>query len=103
MPRIPSNRRGADAATLRVRVQPRASREAIVGWREDALRLAVTAAPVDGEANEAVRRLLARALGVAPSAVSLVRGGHGRDKVVRVEGLTGAEMRSRLAERGDKT
>ena len=98
MPRTPP----ADAATLRVRVQPRASLEAIVGWREDALRLAVTAPPVDGEANEAVRRLLARALGVAPSVVSVVRGERSRDKVVRVEGLTGAALRSRLADREKK-
>lgn len=96
MPRTPR----ADEATLRVRVQPRASREAILGWREDALRLAVTAAPVEGEANEAVRRLLARALGVAPSSISLVRGGHGRDKVLRIEGVTASELRSRLADRG---
>ena len=93
----------ADAAVLRVRVQPRASREAIVGWRQDALRLAVTAPPVEGQANEAVRRLLAQALGVAPSAVSVVRGARGRDKVVRVEGLTSAQMRSRLADREDET
>ena len=91
-----------DAATLRVRVQPRASREAILGWRENALRLAVTAPPVEGEANEAVRRLLARALGVAPSAVSLVHGGRGRDKVMRVMGMTGAQLRSRLADREDE-
>ena len=91
-----------DALTLRVRVQPRASREAIVGWREDALRLAVMAPPVDGAANEAVRRLLARALGVAPSAVHVVRGERGRDKLVRVDGLSGAEMRSRLAAREDQ-
>ena len=96
MPRTPS---GHSVATLRVRVQPRASREAILGWRDDALRLAVTAPPVEGEANEAVRRLLARALGVAPSAVNLVHGQHGRDKIVRVEGMTGAELRSRLADR----
>jgi uncharacterized protein len=82
-----------------VRVQPRASREAILGWRADALRLAVTAPPVDGEANEAIRRLLARALGVAPSAVSLVHGQRGRDKVVRIEGMTGGELRARLADR----
>jgi uncharacterized protein (TIGR00251 family) len=88
----------AEAATLRVRVQPRASREAILGWRQDALRLAVTAPPVEGEANEAVRRLLARALRVAPSAVSVIRGERGRDKVVRIEGLTGVEVFSRLAE-----
>ena len=79
-----------------MRVQPRASREAILGWREGALRLAVTAPPVDGEANEAVRRLLGRALGVAPSAVSVVRGERARDKVVRIAGLTGVELRSRL-------
>ena len=95
MPRTPR----ADAVTLRVRVQPRASREAILGWRDDVLRLAVTAPPVEGGANQAVCRLLARALGVAPSSVSLVRGGHGRDKVLRVEGMTGDELRSRLADR----
>ena len=92
----------ADALTLRVRVQPRASRDAIVGWHADALRLAVTAPPVDGAANEAVRRLLARALGVALSAVRVVHGERGRDKVVRVDGLTGAELRSRLAGREDE-
>jgi uncharacterized protein (TIGR00251 family) len=86
----------AEAARLRVRVQPRASRDAIVGWREDALRLTVTAPPVDGEANEAVRRLLARALCVAPSAVRVVRGERGRDKVVEVAGVAAADLRVRL-------
>ncbi|HMH48676.1 MAG TPA: DUF167 domain-containing protein [Candidatus Acidoferrum sp.] len=100
MPRTPRTERARASATLRVRVQARASREAIVGWREDALRVAVTAPPVEGEANQAVRRLLARALGVAPSAVSLVGGEHGRDKVVRIEGMTGVELHSRLADRG---
>ena len=106
MPRTPSdNRLGAisgppldRSATLRLRVQPRASREAILGWREDVLRVAVTAPPVEGEANQAVGRLLARVLGVAPSAVSIVRGGHGRDKVVRIAGVTDAAVRARLAD-----
>jgi uncharacterized protein len=101
MPRIPSDHRGA--VILRVRVQPRASRDAIVGWRADALRLAVTAPPVEGEANEAARRLLARALGVAPSAVRVVSGERSRDKLVRVEGMTGAELRSRLPDRETET
>lgn len=104
MPRTPPDRRGADAATLRVRVQPRASREAILGWSgEPALRLAVTAPPVEGEANQAVRRLLARALGVAPSSVSVVGGERSRDKLIRIEGLTDADLRARLAERGKET
>jgi uncharacterized protein (TIGR00251 family) len=84
-------------ALVPVRVQPRASRDEIVGWRDDALRVRVTAPPVEGEANESVRRLVARALGVAPSTVALVRGDRSRDKVVRVAGLSLADVRARLA------
>ena len=82
---------------LRLRVQPRAARDEIVGWQEEALRVRVTAPPVDGEANTAVRQLVARALGVAPSSVALVRGDRSRDKVVRVAGLSLADVRTRLA------
>lgn len=85
------------SSELRVRVQPRASREAILGWREDVLRVAVTAPPVEGEANRAVQGLLARALGVAPSAVTVIRGAGSRDKVVRIARVTDAELRARLA------
>ena len=88
---------------LRVRVQPRASREAILGWRDHLLRLAVTAPPVEGEANQAVRRLVARALGIAPSAVTVVGGERSRDKLIRVDGLRGADLRARLADRGEET
>jgi uncharacterized protein (TIGR00251 family) len=86
-----------DAAVLRLRVQPRASRQAVLGWRDGVLRVAVTASPVDGAANEAVRRLLASAVAVAPSAVTVVRGERGRDKIVRIGGVTEAEARARLA------
>jgi hypothetical protein len=84
-------------ALVRLRVQPRASRDEIVGWQDDALRVRVTAPPVEGDANTAVRRVVARALGVAPSAVALVRGERSRDKVVRVAGLSLADVRARLA------
>ena len=94
-------RSGADAVTLRVRVQPRASRQAILGWSAQGLRVTVTAPPVDGAANDAVRRLLADALGVAPSAISVVRGERGRDKVVRIGGITETQLRARLAEQGE--
>jgi uncharacterized protein (TIGR00251 family) len=87
----------ASDATLRVRVQPRASRDGIVGFRPDGvLAVRVAAAPVDGEANAAVGALLAEALGVRKSAVSIVRGERGRDKVVRVSGLTAAEIARRI-------
>ncbi|PYM37592.1 MAG: DUF167 domain-containing protein [Candidatus Rokuibacteriota bacterium] len=84
---------------LSVRVQPRASSDAILGWRDGSLRVRVTAPPVEGEANLAVARLLARALRVAPSAVAVIHGARARDKRVRVAGLDEAEVRSRLASR----
>jgi uncharacterized protein YggU (UPF0235/DUF167 family) len=56
----------------------------------------VTAPPVDGRANDALRRLIARRAGVAPSRVAVIRGEKARDKVVRVEGLDEAALRERL-------
>jgi uncharacterized protein len=86
---------------LRVRVQPRASRTEIVGWRADgALSVRVSAPPVEGAANTAVGALLAAALGVRTSAVSVVQGECSRDKTVRVDGLTVAEMKRRLDAEG---
>ena len=71
-------------AEFAVRVQPNASRNR-VEVEGETIRIAVTAAPVEGEANAAVIRLLARALGVAPGRLRLVRGASGRDKRVRLE------------------
>ena len=70
-------------ALVRLRVQPRASRDEVVAWQDDALRVRVTAPPVEGEANAAVRTLLARTLGVAPSTVEVVRGGPSPEDRVR--------------------
>ena len=69
---------------LRVRVTPRASRNDVK--REDALlRVYVTVVPEDGKANREVTKLLARALGIAKSRLTLVRGHTARDKVFRVD------------------
>jgi uncharacterized protein (TIGR00251 family) len=86
----------SEGALLSVRVQPRASRDEIVGWREGVLRVRVTAPPLEGRANAAVAALLAGALGVRPSAVRVVRGETGRDKVVSVAGLAPGEVEARL-------
>jgi uncharacterized protein len=83
--------------TLRIRVQPRASREALAGERAGALVVRLSAAPVDGEANAALVRFLARQLGRPPSAFRLMRGATARDKVLHVEGVTAAVLRARLA------
>jgi uncharacterized protein (TIGR00251 family) len=87
----------SDGATLvRVRVQPRAGADAIAGGRGDALLVKVKAPPVDGKANEAVCRLLAKAAGVPPSSAELVRGAAARDKVVRLPGITAAAAAEQL-------
>ncbi len=91
--------RDTDAGlTLRVRVQPRASRDTLSGEREGALVVRLTAPPVEGAANEALARFLGKALGVAPSAVRVVSGATGRNKVVQVAGLDAATARERLGQ-----
>jgi len=82
--------------TLKVRVQPRASRDALAGEREGALLVRLTAPPVEGAANEALARFLGKALGVPPSAVRIVAGATGRNKVVTVAGLDAAAAFARL-------
>ena len=66
-------------------MQPRARRNEVVEQTGGVLRVRVTAAPADGEANRAVIALLAEALGIAPSRIALVRGAASRDKRFRIE------------------
>jgi uncharacterized protein (TIGR00251 family) len=80
------------SATIDVRVQPRAARDEIVGERAGALVVRLAAPPVEGRANEALCRLLAKRLGVARGRTTVVRGERSREKVVRVEGLTPGEV-----------
>ena len=89
-------RESASGTTLRVRVQPRAAKDEIAGVRQGALVVRLKAPPVDGAANEALARFLGRALGVPPSAVRIVRGGSGRDKLVAVAGIDAATARAAL-------
>jgi uncharacterized protein (TIGR00251 family) len=69
-----------------VRVKPGAKREAVGGSHGDALVVAVTAPAIEGKANEAVRKALAKAFGVRKQDVTIVAGERGRDKVVDVSG-----------------
>jgi uncharacterized protein len=80
-----------------VRLQPRARRDEIVGERAGAILIRVAAPPIDGKANDALCRLLAKRVGVAPSNVRVLRGQSARDKVVRIEGLDEAAVRAALA------
>jgi uncharacterized protein len=84
------------AGTVKVRLQPRASRDEIVGERAGILLVRLTAPPVEGRANEALCRLLARQLGIAPTRVSLLKGTKSRDKVIQVKGLASTEIAHKL-------
>lgn len=72
-------------AEISVRVTPKASRNA-VSADDIGVRVSVTTVPEDGKATAAVAKLLAKALGIAPSRLVLVRGAASRDKVFRVVG-----------------
>ncbi len=85
-----------------MRLQPGASREEVVGFRGGALVVRVTAPPVDGKANEALRKLIAKRAGVAKSQVTIARGARSRDKLVRVEGVSESELRRALRPRGGR-
>lgn len=85
-----------DGVSFAVRVQPRASRTAIIGEIGDALKVAVTAPPVEGNANQALIHFLAEFFGVARSSVQIVSGASGRNKVVRIRGRTAQFVSARL-------
>ncbi|WP_375692091.1 DUF167 domain-containing protein [Pseudooceanicola sp. LIPI14-2-Ac024] len=86
MPAIPDlSALAREGAEIAVRVTPKASRNDI-RCAEGAIHVRVTAVPEDGKANAAVQRLLAKALGVAKSRLTLVRGQTARDKVFRLDG-----------------
>jgi uncharacterized protein (TIGR00251 family) len=82
--------------TLKVRLQPRATRNGIDGLHGDALKVKVTAPPVEGRANKAVKKLLAEQLGLSPSQIEIIAGERSREKVLRISGISRAEMEKAL-------
>ncbi|HJN16711.1 MAG TPA: DUF167 domain-containing protein [Armatimonadota bacterium] len=75
------------SATLKIRVIPRARRNDITGWRDEALVVRLTAPPLDGAANKLLRRFLAKRLGVRPGDVEIIKGERSRNKVLRIAGI----------------
>ena len=82
--------------TFAVKVHPRAKKNAITGEVGDALKVALTAPPVDGKANEACVEFFAKLLKVPRSSVTIASGQTSRNKVIRVVGLSAEEVRRRL-------
>jgi len=84
------------AVKIPLKVIPGAPKDEIVGWRGSDLTVKITAPPVEGRANEHLRRYLARVFGVSPVDVQLLTGETSRRKMVQIEGLAAAEASARL-------
>lgn len=83
-----------EGVRISVRLQPKASSDAILGIQDEYLRIRVTAAPVDGRANEALCAVVAKFLNVPKRSVRLVSGERSRHKVLEVLGKRSDEIRS---------
>lgn len=81
---------------FRIKVQPRSSKNQVCGIHGDAIKLKLTAPPVDGAANEACQRYLADLFGLAISRIQIISGQTSRNKLIRVEGLSQDEIIAKL-------
>ncbi len=91
-------RNSPTGVSFAVKVHPRAKKNAITGKVGDALKVALTAPPVDGKANAACIEFFAKLLNVPRSSVTIAAGQTSRNKVIRVAGLTAQQVRDRLGE-----
>ena len=82
--------------TLAIKAIPNAPRSEVVGWLGEALKIKVHAPPVEGRANEMLCEFLADELGLPRRAVTVLRGDTSRQKIVRIDGLTLAEVKQRV-------
>jgi uncharacterized protein (TIGR00251 family) len=85
------------AVTLRIRVQPRARRNEIIGEHAGALKLKIAAPPVDGKANEECRHFLARLLAVNARSIEIVTGESSREKIVRIHSTDSRRVAAALS------
>ena len=80
------------SATLTVRIQPRASKNNATRMEDGSLKIRLTAPPVDGAANEALIKYLSDVLSVSKSQVEIVSGHTGRQKIIRITGMSEADV-----------
>jgi uncharacterized protein (TIGR00251 family) len=86
----------ATGTLIRLRVQPRASRERLEGVRDGHVRLRLTAPPVDGAANAACIAFLAKALDISRAQIHVQAGEKSRDKLMHIAGMTPAQVAAAL-------
>ena len=85
-----------ESATVNIQVMPRASRAGVAGLLGDAVRIRLTAPPLENRANEALVRFLSASLDVPRPSVEILAGKRGRKKIVRVAGISRGELFRRL-------
>jgi len=85
-------REGKDGVLFKVRVQPRAAANQVAGLYEDAVKIRLTAPPAEGKANEACLAFLAGLLSVPRSQVEIASGHTGRNKIIKVMGVSAEEI-----------
>lgn len=85
-----------EQVVFRVRVVPRSSRSAVIGVFEGALKVSLTAAPVEGAANTALVKLLSQLFDVPKSAIAIIRGERSKNKTVRIDGIESNAVLRRL-------
>ncbi len=93
----PFLRPGTDGLVLAVQVQPRAAKNEIAGPVGDRLKVRLTAPPVEGKANKALVKFLAKRLGLAASRLTIVAGRKSRQKDLLIAGLEEAQVLERLS------
>ena len=71
---------------LKVYLQPKSSKNEVVGPYRDGIKVKVTAPPIEGKANEALIRFLAKEFGISPSCIEILKGHHYREKILRISG-----------------
>ena len=81
---------------LKVYLQPKASKNEIVGPYRDGVKVRITSPPVEGKANEALVQFLAKALKIPASHIGIVRGHHSREKTLKISGIEGQELAGKL-------
>lgn len=86
-------------ARISVQVQPNAKRDEIVGFHEGALKVKISAPPVEGKANKALIAFLSEVLGVRKSSIRVEKGATSKRKLIIVEGITQADISDRLGDR----
>ena len=87
---------GMESILLKIYLQPKSSKNEVVGPYRDGIKVKITAPPIEGKANEALIRFLAKKLGVSPFCIEITRGHHSREKTLKISGNIDKELMKKI-------